>query len=272
MKNKDGVEFWASISARVSPNGQWHDGIIEDTSKRKYAEDMIKQVKLEEERYHAMLSHFINNDMQKIISNLELLSLMYESKVELDKNIVDDTISIASSSSKTIDRVNTIFDALQSPFSEPEKSLPLVGLISDIISELSEFPQIINIAKETLEVDIYCDEKLNDALKELFLFILTSKGISEETNVTVTGSFLPSSYCILISDCCSEPLSEEIITKLSGKITDEWEIIGHNIGIALASVILQHYGGSIKIRSLDPKGNEFQLLIPLNMIETPSEV
>ena len=274
FRKKNGEVFPAEVSSSLFEisGKSVIQGIVRDITERKRAEQAVLQVKLEEERYHAMLSHFINNDMQKIISNLELLSLMYESKVELDKNIVDDTISIASSSSKTIDRVNTIFDALQSPFSEPEKSLPLVGLISDIISELSEFPQIINIAKETLEVDIYCDEKLNDALKELFLFILTSKGISEETNVTVTGSFLPSSYCILISDCCSEPLSEEIITKLSGKITDEWEIIGHNIGIALASVILQHYGGSIKIRSLDPKGNEFQLLIPLNMIETPSEV
>jgi PAS domain S-box-containing protein len=273
FRKKNGEVFPAEVSSSLFEISGISviQGIVRDITERKRAEQAVLQVKLEEERYHAMLSHFINNDMQKIINNLELLSLMYESKAELDKNVLDDAINIASGSSKTIDRVNRIFEALQSPFIEPEKSQPLTGLISDIISELSEFPQKIDIEKETLDVDLYCDDKLNDALKELFLFILTSKGISEETNVTVTGSFLPSSYCILISDCCSEPLSEEIITKLSGKITDEWEIIGHNIGIALASVILQHYGGSIKIRSLDPIGNEFQLLIPLNLIEPPSE-
>ncbi|MFX1507409.1 MAG: PAS domain S-box protein [Promethearchaeota archaeon] len=273
FRKKNGEVFPAEVSSSLFEisGKSVIQGIVRDITERKRAEHAILQVKLEEERYHAMLSHFINNDMQKIINNLELLSLMYESKVELDRNIVDETISMASGSSKTIDRVNRIFEALQSPFIEPQKSIPLIGLINDILSELSEYPQIINVDKETLEADIYCDEKLNDAFKELFLFILTSKGISEETSVTVTGSFLPSSYCVLISDCCSEPLSEEIITKLSGKITNEWEIIGHNIGIALASVILQYYGGSLKIRSLDPQGNEFQLLIPINMIETPNE-
>ena len=65
MKNRDGIYFWASISARVSPNGKWHDGIIEDISERKYSEETIMQIKLEEERYHAMMSHFLRNDLQK---------------------------------------------------------------------------------------------------------------------------------------------------------------------------------------------------------------
>jgi len=271
FKKKNGEIFPAEVSSSLfeisgKPVIQ---GIVRDITERKRAEQAVLQTKLEEERYHAMLSHFINNDMQKIINNLELLSLVYESKVEIDRSIVNDAINIASNSSKTIDRVNRIFEALKSPFIQPEKSLSLVDLINSIISELSEFPQIIKMDGHTLEINLYCDIKLKDVFKEIFLFILTSKGISKDTSVTVTGSFLPSSFCVLISDCCSEPLSEEIISKLSGKITDEWEIIGHNIGIALASVILQHYGGSIKICSLDPKGNEFQLLIPLNLIEIP---
>ena len=274
FKKKNGEVFPSEVSSSLFEisGKQVIQGIVRDITERKRAEEAILQAKLEEERYHAMLSHFINNDMQKIINNLELLSLMYESKVELDRNIVNNAINIASNSSKTIDRVNRIFEALKSPFIQPERSFSLINLINNLISELSGYPQIIKIDKVSLEVNLYCDTKLNDVFKELFLFILTSKGISEDTSVTVTGSFLPSSFCILLSDCCSEPLSEEIISKLSGKITDEWEIIGHNIGIALASVILQHYGGSIKIRSLDPKGNEFQILIPINLIEIPREI
>ncbi|UCG00716.1 MAG: PAS domain S-box protein [Candidatus Heimdallarchaeota archaeon] len=274
FKKKTGEVFPAEVSSSLfeisgKPVIQ---GIVRDITERKRAEKALLQVKLEEERYHAMLSHFINNDMQKIINNLELLTLMYESKLELDDNIVNDAINIASGSSKTIDRVNKIFGVLQSPFFRPEESSSLLDIINKNISELSEYPQTINIENETLEIQVSCDDKLNDVFKELFLFILTSKGISKETSVEVTGSFLPSSFCVLISDCCSEPLSEETVSKLSGKITDEWEIIGHNIGIALASVIMQHYGGSIKIRSLDPKGNEFQLLLPLDLIKAPNEI
>lgn len=274
FKKKNSEVFPAEVSSSVFEISGRNviQGIVRDITKRKQAEQALLQVKLEEERYHAMLSHFINNDMQKIISNLELLSLMYESSLELDKNIVNEAMSIASGSSKTIDRVNKIFGVLQSPFIQPEKSYPLLDLLNENISELSEYPQIFNIDNETLGVKVFCDDKLKNALKELFLFILTSRGITKETGVVITGSFLPSSFCVLISDCCSEPLSEETVSKLSGKITDEWEIIGHNIGIALASVIMQYYRGSIKIRSLDPKGNEFQLLFPLDLIEAPREV
>ncbi|MFX0123689.1 MAG: PAS domain S-box protein [Candidatus Hodarchaeota archaeon] len=271
FKKKTGEVFPAEVSSSLFEisGSSVIQGIVRDITERKKAEQALLQVKLEEERYHAMLSHFINNDMQKIINNLELLSMMYESKFELDNNIVNNAMNIASGSSKTIDRVNKIFWVLQSPFIKPKESFLLQDLISENVSELSEYPQIINIEKETLGINVFCDDKLNDVFKELFLFILTSKGISKETKIMVTGSFLPSSFCVLISDCCSEPLSEEMISKLSGKITDEWEIIGHNIGIALASVIMQHYGGSIKIRSLDPQGNEFQLIIPLDLIEAP---
>ncbi|MFX1517215.1 MAG: PAS domain-containing protein, partial [Promethearchaeota archaeon] len=274
FKKKSGEVFPAEVSSSLFQisGRRVIQGIVRDITERKRAEQAVLEAKLEEERYHAMLGHFINNDMQKIINNLELLLLMYDSRVEIDRNIVNDAISIASNSSKAIDRVNRVFEALKSPFIQPKASLSLVSLIHETISELSEYPQIFSIVRETLEINIFWDRKLNDVFKELFLFISTSKGVSEDTSVTITGSFLPSSFCVLISDCCSEPLSEEIISKLSGKITDEWEIIGHNIGIALASVILQHYGGSIKIRALEPIGNEFQLLIPLNLIEIPKEI
>ena len=70
-------------------------GIARNITKRKQAEEALRKVKLEEERYHAMMSHFVNNDMQKIINNLELVLLMYESNLELNSNIVNKAIAIA---------------------------------------------------------------------------------------------------------------------------------------------------------------------------------
>jgi len=64
---------------------------------------MIKQVKLEEERYHAMLSHFLNNDLQIIVNNLDLIMLEYKTNQQIDQTVMSDIIEIASRSSKTID-------------------------------------------------------------------------------------------------------------------------------------------------------------------------
>ncbi|MHA2054973.1 MAG: PAS domain S-box protein, partial [Candidatus Hodarchaeales archaeon] len=249
-------------------------GIITDITKVKQAEAALHQVKLEEERYHAMMSHFINNDMQKIINNVELLSIMYKSRLEIDSNIVNKVIDIASGSSKTIDTVNQIFEVLQSPFFQPEDSLELIDVFNEVISEQPSHSHQINIDLKNLNVSIFADTHLKDIINEILVFIFSFYSDSEttETSVDIKGSFLPSSFCVLISDNCSEPLSQEIITKLSEKITDEWEIVGHNIGIALASVIMQYYGGSLNIQSVDPKGNTFQLLFPLNLITAPARL
>ena len=245
-------------------------GIARNITKRKQAEEALRQVKLEEERYHAMMSHFINNDMQKIINNIELLSLMYESKLELDSNIVNQIISIASSSSKTIDTVNKIFEILQTPFIQPEDSVELLEVINEVVSKLPAISQPININKKNLDVMAFIDTRFKDVLNELLTFILSTydETISVETSIDITGSYLPSFFCVYISDCFSEPLPQEIISKLSGTITDEWEIIGHNIGIAFASVIMQYYGGILIIRPSDPKGNVFELRFPKELISS----
>jgi PAS domain S-box-containing protein len=274
FKKKNGEVFPTDVSSSLFTIGgkQVIQGIVRDITKRKQAEQALRQVKLEEERYHAMLSHFINNDMQKIISNLELLSLMYESELKLDDNILRKIVSVASGSSKTIDTVNKIFEVLQSPFIPPKDSTKLLDVINEAISVTTTFSQYIKFDKENLEVMIFSDAHLKDVFSEIFIFILSSDVISIKTRIDIRGSFIPSFFCVIISDCCSKPLPQELISKLSGKITDEWEVIGHNIGLALASVIVNYYGGSLEIHPSDHKGNEFKLLFPLNLIKASGEI
>ncbi|UCG00715.1 MAG: PAS domain S-box protein [Candidatus Heimdallarchaeota archaeon] len=243
-------------------------GIARNITQRKQVEEALRQVKLEEERYHAMMSHFVNNDMQKIINNLELVLLMYESNLELNSNIVNDVIAIASGSSKTIDMVNHIFEILQTPF-VPKDSKNLLGVVKDVISDFSDYTHLINVNEKNLDTRIFTDTHLNDVFYELMEFILYSYAPRiTETPIEITGSYFPSFYSVFISDYCSEPLTQDVVLQLSGQITDDWEVIGHHIGIALVSVIMQYYGGVLKIKSSDPKGNVFELRFPKELIET----
>ena len=242
-------------------------GIARNITKRRQAEAALRKAKLEEERYHAMMSHFVNNDMQKIINNLELVLLMHESNLELNRNLVKKVINIASGSSKTIDMVNHIFEILQTPFI-PKDETKMLDVIQNVISRFSEYSHLIKIDEKNLDTKIYVDSHLNDVLFELLGFIFSSFERSTDATIDITGSYLPSFYSVHIHDCCSEPLTQDIVSQLSGHITDEWEVIGHHIGIALASVIMQYYGGVLKIKSSDPKGNEFELRFPKGLIET----
>ena len=169
--------------------------------------------------------------------------------------------------------MNKIFEILQTTFIQPEDSVVLLEAINEVVSELPAISQPININKKNLDVMAFVDTRFKDVLNELLTFILSTRDetISVETSIDITGSYLPSFFCVYISDYYSEPLPQEIISKLSGTITDEWEIIGHNMGIAFASVILQYYGGSLKIRPSDPKGNVFELRFPIKMIDSEKD-
>lgn len=269
---KNGETFPADVSSSLFEIGgkKVIQGIVRDITERKLAEETLRQVKLEEERYHRMLGHFLNNDMQKIINNLELLSMMYESQLVLDNKIVDRVIDIASGSSKTIDIVNKIFNLLQAPFVQPTQSMNLLNVIDDAVSEVPAFSKLfLNINKENLNVRLFTDENLKDLFLEVFRFILRSNEdlVTMETNIDINASMNSAYFSVTISDYYSNPLSPEIISKLSEAITDEWEIIGHNVGIALASIIMQYYNGKLQIKPTDPKGNEFCFLFPLKIIE-----
>ncbi|MFX0050765.1 MAG: PAS domain S-box protein [Candidatus Hermodarchaeota archaeon] len=244
--------------------------VFTDITERKKVEEALRQVKLEEEQYHAMLSHFLHNDLQKIISYSELISLKYNSNLELDMTNVNKIIEISSRSSKTIDTVNTIFEILQSPYIKPGDSFSLLGVINTAMSELSFPSQLIDINQNNLDISIFGDHHLKKVFSELLFFLLNA--CDEEkvmrSPILIEGSQIPSHLCVFIRDSCSQPIPPDICTRLSGIITEEWEAQGHYIGIALASVIMQHYGGSLKIQASEPTGNEFQILFPISMIHT----
>ncbi|MFX0182120.1 MAG: PAS domain S-box protein [Candidatus Hodarchaeota archaeon] len=242
--------------------------IVRDITERKKTEEALCQVKQEEERYHAMLSHFINNDLQKIVFQLDILSFKYENNQKLDKNIIKRIGDIAFRASKTIETVNTIFDVLQSSFDNQinREEQNILEVINHTLSELQEtfsfrYPIIIN--PENLNRVIIGDEYLNRIFYEILYFALSSNSNSQ---VIIEGFCRNSQFHIFIRDSCSKSIPLDACFRLSGKISDDWESQGHYIGISLASVILQHYGGELRITPSDSIGSEFELIFPERML------
>ncbi len=267
MKTRDGIYFWASISARVSPNGQWHDGIIEDISERKYAEETIKQIKLEEERYHAMMSHFLRNDLQKIVSNLEFLSVANGSEQLLQTDEAREIVSIANRSSKTIDLVTMIFEVLQ------RSSFPSESLFTQEISLRKFIKDLPRSSSRLIEVDIpeltiSHSGYLPYAINELMLFLLHSaENPAPNSPIVINAHSHDHNLCLIIRDYVSPPIPKDICDTLTSKITDKWESHGFYIGITLAAVVMDYLKGELKIIPYFPYGNEFQMWIPNSLIK-----
>jgi len=273
MRRKNGTIFWASISARVSSSGKWHDGIIENITERKKAEEILKQIKLEEERYHAMLSHFVRNDLQKIVNNLDYLLLEYESYDKVNPKGVRDIINIATKSSRTIDIVNRIFEVLQTPFlpENIEEKMKIHEIITLVTNKFQSHLRPFVLNKDNLQFDIIQDNFIEEVFHEIFLFILDPSETKDTENIPINidGACFSDEFCILIKDEASNPIPKEVCERLSAKISEKWEYHGHYIGITLASVIMQHYRGQLKIFPYLNRGNEFQLWFPQNLLKGP---
>jgi len=272
-KNGAHIPIIASATPIISATGEFQGVLVvtTDITERKQMEDALKQVKHEEELYHAMLSHFVNNDLQVIINNLEMMMLKFESGRVMDNTLANKIMDAASRSSKTIDNVNKIFEVLQFPFVHGETH-NLLTTIDDVISKLQSVLSLscnVIINRESLDKVILGDKYLKNIFYELILFNQSSKEnhMDEGDPIVIEGFQNTSYFCVSIRDSLSQPISEDISSSLSEKITEDWEYQGHYIGIALASVIMQHYGGSLKILALDQKGNEFQLYFPLNLLQ-----
>ena len=243
--------------------------VVRDITERKQAEAKLYQVKLEEERYHAMLSHFINNYLQKIVNQLDLLSFVHKNGQTLDEEAINQIGKIALCASKTIEDVNTIFEVLQSPFDQQsqKKGLNLLLVLEEVLSclQLSQtFSCPVLIDKKNLNIDLTTGKYLKQVFSEIFSFVLDP---NKNSPIIIEGFEDNSHFNVVIRDSNSEPIPIESCAKLSGKITDEWESQGHYIGLSLASVIMQHFGGEMKIKPLENKGNEFHLSFPLTLCQ-----
>jgi len=241
--------------------------VIRDITERKQTEAKLFQVKLEEERYHAMLSHFINNYLQKIINHLDLLSFVHKNGQTLDEEAIDQIGKIALCASKTIDNVNTIFEVLQSPFDQQleKKELNLLMVLDEVLSclQLSHtFSCPVFIDGKNLNINMTTDKHLKQVFSEILSFVIDT---NKNSPIIIGGFEKNSQFNVFIRDSSSEPIPIESCVRLSGKITDEWESQGQYIGLSLASVIMQHFGGEMKIKPLENKGNEFHLRFPLTL-------
>lgn len=226
----------------------------------KRSQEQLNKVKRAEELYHTMQSHFIKNDLQRLLLILE--TLLFHPLQDNDENIRN-SIAVCHHASKTIDKVNSIFRILQLAFDERKSRVSLLSLVKEVSDTI-----MINILidESNLDRQLYLDNNFKTLLHEIFSFIHDQKG----RNISISGILVenePRSFTIKIVDTDNSPLSLDVCNRLMIEIEEEnWDLLGHHIGLTLASVIAQYYGGRITIRPKEKIGNEFNIHLPYKLI------
>ncbi|MHA1968424.1 MAG: PAS domain-containing protein, partial [Candidatus Hodarchaeales archaeon] len=127
---------------------------VRDITEQKRSDTLLRNVKRKEELYHTMQSHFIKNDLQKIVFALEwnLKNLQFPQE---DKRNLNNAIGICHQGAKTIDTVNRIFSVLQSEFEYEKTQNSLLNKIQDVTSK---FKMTFGINEKTLDKQILIDK------------------------------------------------------------------------------------------------------------------
>jgi len=273
LLRKDETEIPVIVSANpiFDKNGQVKAilAVFTDITAQKNVEkelrdnqSLLARVKLEEERYQAMLSHFTRNNLQKIIYQLDYIKSKYQRESLFRLETIERIIEISIQSSKVIEVVNRIFAVLQSIFTPPPDKISLTNLFISLFQDLNIANEYVIVKEGSLAFSLRVDNYFKEALHEIITFI-----IQVDKFILLDSETSDQYFTLIISDQSSPPIPKEARLRLEGRVQDDWEYQGHYIGISLASVILQYYGGTLQIKPLEPSGNCFYISLPINLLE-----
>jgi signal transduction histidine kinase len=214
---------------------------------------------------HTMQSHFIRNDLQKIVFILELVKMGNRGNLEEQ---IEQIRQVCNRAKKKLETISRIHRVIHSNYTPTEESSSLIEIMEEIGSI---FDFSLRIDYDSINYQIKADEFFKELLYELLSFIKNSHG----GQVGISGRRCPNKpeyFVLRISESKNALFSKDICEKLlQGLNAEEWDYLGNNIEITLSSMIASYYGGKLTIHSSPEIGNCYSIFIPFSIC-TPNSI
>jgi two-component sensor histidine kinase len=237
LKKKDGTSFWGSVTAVAVHDDEgeikYYDGIVEDITERKKAEDKIERALREKEVLLREIHHRVKNNMQIISSMLNLQSRhIYD---ERDLGILQDSRNRIKSMSFIHEKLYKAKDLARVDFGEYSKSLS---------THLFQFYGV-NPANVKLSLDV------NDALLDVNTAIPTGLIINELISNSLKHAFPDGRKgTINIGFCCDKKRDGfTVVVKDDGVgLPKDMDIkTTETFGLQLVKILAKQLNGTIEL-------------------------
>ena len=275
LKKKDGMPIWGSVSASVvrDPHGGvvYFDGMIEDITARKQAEEDLrktaedlKRSNQDLEQFACVASHDLQEPLRMVTNYLQLLERRYKDKIGEDggefiayamegaarmKNLINDLLEFS--------RVGTS----ERPFTAVDSAAAFRNALSNLEVTIKESGA--SVTHDPLPM-VNADEK---QLVQLFQNLVANAikfRSAEAPRIQVSASQKGSEWIFSVRDngIGIDPRFAGRIFVLFQRLHGKEEYPGTGIGLALCRKIVERHGGRIWMESAPGKGATFFFTLP----------
>jgi PAS domain S-box-containing protein len=273
---KDGTTVWGSLTASLvrKSNGEpmYVVGLIQNISKRKQAEEMVKsrteelaRSNAELEQFAYVASHDLQEPLRMIASYVQLLQRRYTDKLDQDAN---DFIAYAVEGAN---RMKALIQALleysrvgtrAKDFAITDFSVLLTRVVANLKLSIAETNAIIT--SEPLPALPADESQMGQLLQNLIENALKFHN-SAPPHVRVSAEQQNGEWVFSVSDNGIGVESQyfERIFEIFQRLHPRGRYKGTGVGLAICKKIVERHGGRIWVESQQGAGSKFKFTIPL---------
>ena len=262
---KDGSIIWISVNARAardeSGNSLYYEGLIEDITERKRAEEALRVF------FHAV-SHDLRNPVIGTMMVLKNLLASSETKIAVSRSILE---RMVQSGDRQLNLINSLLEAHASEIRgvaiecrAVQLNTVVEGAIADLAPMLAENRvTLTNLVSEDLPIVNADATQLGRVFSNLIANALKHNppGLSITLNATVEGQMIRCS----VQDNgvgMSQSVSEHLFD-LYTRGTQARHSLGLGLGLYLCRQIIKAHGGDIDVVTSPGAGATFWFTLPI---------
>ena len=270
LNHKDGHNFWIEAKATLvyDPDLQMPCvvGVARDITQRKEMEQQLRRT----ERLAAVgqlaagVAHELNNPLAAVQAYSQFLS----SRQDLDESMREDVDTIYKEAQRASKITANLLQFCRKH--EPEKKLISINEVIEDSIELNAYRLKVNNIEMSTNLDPELPQTMADffQLQQVFVNLITNaeqamtKAHGQGT-LTITSSLAKGAIRVTFAD--SGPgIPDDALNKVFDPFFTTKDVgEGTGLGLSICFGIVEHHGGTIRVKSEDGKGSTFTIELPV---------
>ncbi len=259
-EHSDGSTFPVEVHARrVMLEGEERFVVIgRDISERKESETRLEQQRDNLEILNQMVRHDIRNDLQLIMTHLDLLA------PHVDEAGNDHIMQIRESTDRAVTLTETareMADVMLTDESDRQPTALKPILVREIDDTRSSYPEAdIETDGSVPNVEVLANDVLNSVFRNI-LENAVQHNDGDDPQIRASVRPLETTVRVRIADNGSD-IPEDHIEEMFGKGKKGLTSEGSGIGLHLVNTLVDRYGGAVWVDHDDPIGKAFVVELP----------